>query len=81
MIRSRNTSYNTNVFIPYRVFLLATLSRNINVMPIFNFFYLYRVFLALSMDAKDRGTIVAQGGGKVSRRFGKQYTSKHSSKL
>lgn len=32
-----------------------------------------RVFLALSEDPKDRGTIVAQGGGKVSERFQNQY--------
>ena len=29
-----------------------------------------RVFLALSQDVKDRGTIVAHGGGKVSHRAG-----------
>lgn len=32
-------------------------------------FFNFRVFLALSEDPKDRGTIVAQGGGKVSDRF------------
>lgn len=28
-----------------------------------------RVFLALADDPKDRGTIVAQGGGKVNHRY------------
>ena len=35
-------------------------------------FLIYRVFLALSEDSKDRGIIVAQGGGKVSDQFGNQ---------
>lgn len=32
------------------------------------FFILSRVFLALSDDPKDRGILVAEGGGKVSFR-------------
>lgn len=36
-----------------------------NSLPCFHLF-IFRVFLALSEDARDRGTIVAQGGGKVS---------------
>lgn len=35
-------------------------------MPLLNLFFNFRVFLALSEDPRDRGTIVAQGGGKVS---------------
>lgn len=30
-------------------------------------FFLSRVFLALSDDPKDRGIIIAQGGGKVTK--------------
>lgn len=41
-------------------------------MPLLNLFSNFRVFLALSEDPRDRGTIVAQGGGKVSHRFGNQ---------
>lgn len=42
-----------------RIFLKTT---QVNILPLV---FIIRVFLALSEDPKDRGTIVAHGGGKV----------------